>query len=137
MNRDAPDGGGNQLDALDAQWARSMRRSPAPPSTLPALPHIDDTTVPLDQRARAYLHANCSFCHRMGGTAQVPPDWRFPLTLAETGACNATPLDGDLGRTGAKVIAPGMPDLSVASLRPNVDSTPTACRRSPRTSSIR
>ena len=42
----------------------------------------------------------------------------LPADARQTGACNATPLDGDLGHTGAKVIAPGMPDLSVASLRP-------------------
>jgi hypothetical protein len=53
----------------------------------------------------------------MGGTAQIPPDWRFGLTLMQTGACNATPLDGDLGHTGAKVITPGNPGLSVVSLR--------------------
>jgi uncharacterized repeat protein (TIGR03806 family) len=116
MNRDAPTGGGNQLDLLTAMGAFDAPLGGAP-ATLPALPHIDDMNAPLDARARAYLHANCAFCHRMNGTAPAPPDWRFPLTLAETGACNGTPQDGDLGHTGAKVIAPGMPDLSVASLR--------------------
>jgi len=116
MNRDAPTGGGNQLDLLTAVGAFDAPLAGAP-STLPALAHVDDMNAPLDQRARAYLHANCAFCHRMGGTAQIPPDWRFGLTLAQTGACNAAPLDGDLGHAGAKVIAPGMPDLSVVSLR--------------------
>jgi hypothetical protein len=116
MNRDAPTGGGNQLDLLTAMGAFDAPLGGAP-ATLPALPHIDDMNAPLDARARAYLHANCAFCHRMNGTAPAPPDWRFALTLAETGACNGTPQDGDLGHTGAKVIAPGMPDLSVASLR--------------------
>jgi uncharacterized repeat protein (TIGR03806 family) len=116
MNRDAPAGGGNQLDLLTAAGAFDAPLG-APPAMLPALPKIDDTTAPVDQRARAYLHSNCSFCHRMGGTAQIPPDWRFGLTLMQTGACNAAPLDGDLGHAGAKVIAPGMPDASVLSLR--------------------
>jgi uncharacterized repeat protein (TIGR03806 family) len=116
MNRDAPQGGGNQLDLLTAVGAFDAPLG-APAAMLPALPKIDDMTAPVDQRARAYLHANCSFCHRMGGTAQIPPDWRFGLTLMQTGACNATPLDGDLGHTGAKVITPGNPDLSVVSLR--------------------
>ncbi|MGZ3440992.1 MAG: PQQ-dependent sugar dehydrogenase [Polyangia bacterium] len=116
MNRVTLGGGGNQLDALTALGVFDAPL-PAPASALAALPHIDDMNVPVDQRARAYLHSNCSFCHRMNGTAQVPPDWRFPLTLAQTGACNAMPLDGDLGHTGAKVITPGMPDASVVSLR--------------------
>jgi len=83
----------------------------------PALPHPGDMSAPLADRARAYLHANCSFCHRMGGPGRVPPDWRYSNTLMQTGACNATPQDGDLGVTGAKVIVPGMAALSVASLR--------------------
>jgi hypothetical protein len=37
--------------------------------------------------------------------------------LAQTGACGATPQDGDLGVTGALVLAPGMPASSVTSLR--------------------
>ena len=116
LNRDAPGGGGNQLDLLSAMGVFDAPL-PSPASALPALPHIDDMNAPVDQRARAYLHANCSFCHRMNGTAQVPPDWRYGLTLMQTGACNATPADGDLGHTGAKVITPGNPDLSVVSLR--------------------
>ena len=116
LNRPAPGGGGNQLDLLTALGAFDAPL-PSPPAMLPAFAAVDDTTVPVDQRARAYLHANCSFCHRMNGTGRVPPDWRFGLTLMQTGACNATPADGDLGHTGAKVLTPGSPDLSVTSLR--------------------
>jgi hypothetical protein len=116
MNRDAPDGTGNQLAALDAAGAFDAPL-PMAPAMLPALPHPDDTAAPLDQRARAYLHANCSFCHRMGGPGRVPPDWRFANTLMQTGACNATPQDGDLGVMGALVLTPGDASKSVTSLR--------------------
>jgi hypothetical protein len=116
MNRAQPGGGGNQLDALTALGAFDAPLA-APAAMLPAFPSVDDMTAPVDARARAYLHTNCSFCHRMGGTGQVPPDWRASLSLAQTGACNATPVDGDLGQTGAKVITPGAPTASVASLR--------------------
>lgn len=116
MNHDAPDGSGNQLASLDAAGAFDAPLPP-PPATLPAFPQLADTTAPVAARARAYLQANCSFCHRMGGTGRVPPDWRASLTLMQTGACNATPADGDLGVTGAKIITPGSPSTSVASLR--------------------
>jgi hypothetical protein len=116
MNTDAPDGSGNQLALLDGAGAFDVPLPP-PPAVLPAFPHIDDTTAPIGDRARAYLHSNCSFCHRMGGPGRVPPDWRVSLTLMQTGACNGTPQDGDLGVTGAKIITPGAPASSVASLR--------------------
>jgi hypothetical protein len=115
MNRDAPDGSGNQIDFLDGLGL--FDASPGPSMMLPAFPHAGDMNAPIADRARAYLHSNCSFCHRMGGTGRVPPDWRASLTLAQTGACNATPQEGDLGVTGALIIVPGMPGQSVTSLR--------------------
>ncbi|HEY1586183.1 MAG TPA: PQQ-dependent sugar dehydrogenase, partial [Polyangia bacterium] len=116
MNRDAPDGSGNQMQLYDAAGLFDVPLPP-PPAMLAAFPALDDATAPVGDRARAYLHANCSFCHRMGGPAKVPPDWRDALTLAQTGACGATPQDGDLGVTGALVVAPGTPASSVTSLR--------------------
>ena len=116
MNRDAPDGSGNQMAMLDAAGLFDVPLPP-PPATLAQFPQPGDSTAPVGDRARAYLHANCSFCHRMGGPGRVPPDWRDSLTLAQTGACNAAPQDGDLGVTGALVVAPGMPGKSVTSLR--------------------
>lgn len=116
LNRDGLDGLGNQLELFAGLgWLDAPLPAPAP--MMAKFPHPGDMTAPLDQRARAYLHANCSYCHRMGGTGRVPPDWRAGLTLAETGACDAQPQDGDLGVGGAKVLAPGAPDLSLASLR--------------------
>jgi uncharacterized repeat protein (TIGR03806 family) len=116
MNRDAPDGSGNQLDELDGMGLFDAPLGAAP-AMLPSFPQMDDANAPVTDKARAYLHANCSFCHRMGGPGRVPPDWRDSLTLAQTGACNATPQDGDLGVMGAMVVAPGMPAASVTSLR--------------------
>ncbi|MDB4968567.1 MAG: hypothetical protein JWN44_4256 [Myxococcales bacterium] len=116
MNRESPDGSGNQLAVLEAIGAFDAPLPP-PPATLPALAHIDDVNAPLADRARGYLHANCSFCHRMNGPGRVPPDWRYSNTLMQTGACDTIPADGDLGVAGAKVIVPGMPASSVVSLR--------------------
>lgn len=72
-------------------------------------------TGPLELRARAYLHANCSSCHQ-NGKGRGPADWRYGLSFTETNACNVAPLS-DLGVPGASLIAPGSPFSSIVSLR--------------------
>jgi mono/diheme cytochrome c family protein len=71
----------------------------------------------LEQRARAYLHANCSSCHRPNGTGRGPQDFRYSTPLAQASLCNAMPLEGDLGITNARLLAPGEPARSVLSVR--------------------
>ncbi len=61
----------------------------------------------LDARARAYLHINCSICHRPGGPTPALIDLRHDTPLPETNACNALPTRGDLGIPDARIIAPG------------------------------
>lgn len=74
--------------------------------------------APVEARARAYLHANCSFCHRpSGGAARAAMDFRFATELAATHACGVTSILDDLGVPDAKIIAPGRPDHSLVSLR--------------------
>ena len=73
--------------------------------------------APLEGRARAYLHANCSPCHRPNGGGRGNLDLRFSTALSGTMSCNAVPEAGDLGVTGAVLIAPGAPTKSLVSLR--------------------
>jgi len=73
---------------------------------------------PGEARARAYLHANCSNCHRPEGGGRGDMDLRFSGTLAATQTCNADGQAGDLGVAGAKLIVPGDPTKSLVSLRP-------------------
>jgi uncharacterized repeat protein (TIGR03806 family) len=68
-------------------------------------------------RARGYLHANCSICHRPNGTGRGPADFRVTTPLAMMGICNVDPADGTLGVMGAKVLAPGHPERSMLSAR--------------------
>ena len=69
-------------------------------------------------RARAYLHANCSGCHRPGVGNAGTIDLRYSTPLAATAACGAEPLKGTLG-LGAdfKIIAPGQPEKSMLVVR--------------------
>lgn len=78
-----------------------------------------DGTAPLEARARAYLHANCSNCHRPEGGGRGTMDLRFTTGLKETTACNGNAEAGDLGVAGAKLLVPGDPTKSLISLRPH------------------
>jgi uncharacterized repeat protein (TIGR03806 family) len=90
--------------------------SPAIPdsSAEPAMPDPTDTSAPLADRARAYLHTNCSQCHRPNGPTPSTMDLRYATALNATNACNATPQNGDLGiGANARLIAPGSSASSV------------------------
>src|SRR6478735_5589416 len=43
----------------------------------------------VEQKARSYLHANCAFCHRPGGTFSIF-DLRYDTPLKDTKICNVT-----------------------------------------------
>lgn len=110
--------GQNQLDALaeagllelPADWDD---RSYAP------IPDPTDAEVPLDRRARAYLHANCAHCHRPGGGGG-----RSGLSLyyyednpADYGVCKS-PVAAGSGAGGRFVdIYPGRPEASILPFR--------------------
>ncbi len=83
----------------------------------PTLHALDDSNATLEQRARSYLHSNCSGCHRPGTGNRVSMDLRFTTTLTDTNTCNVDATLDDLGITGAQRIAPGNADLSVILLR--------------------
>jgi uncharacterized repeat protein (TIGR03806 family) len=82
------------------------------------MPALTDTTSAVALRARAYLHSNCSGCHRPGGTPEHL-DLRFSTSLSDAGICNVNPSLGDLGIAGAKLLAPGDTSLSVIYQRMN------------------
>jgi uncharacterized repeat protein (TIGR03806 family) len=89
------------------------------PALQPVLPDPFGS-APLPQRARAYLHTNCSQCHRPGGPTGSSMDLRYSTLLANTGACDAMPQSGDLGiGVAARIIAPGSAANSVLLARIN------------------
>ncbi len=105
----------NQMATLD--HIGLFTTSPGDPSELPAFPAPEDAAAPIAERARAYLHANCSMCHRPGSTGRSEADMRWWIPYGDTALCNADPSEGDLGIAGAKRIAPGDPDRSLVSVR--------------------
>ncbi|HEX5045505.1 MAG TPA: PQQ-dependent sugar dehydrogenase [Gammaproteobacteria bacterium] len=101
----------NELRTLD-----SILMFPTPlgdPALQPKMPDPFDTTAPLGNRARAYLHTNCAQCHRPGGPTVSSIDLRYSTALTSTAACDAVPQAGDFGLANARIIAPGAPDRSV------------------------
>lgn len=109
----------NQLVTLsDIFVLNGILLNPPAPVTL-----VDpsDSAESLDDRARSYLHTNCSQCHRPGGPAQATDlDLRRGTALGQTGACDQPPQNGDLGLgAAARIIAPGNAALSVLPERMN------------------
>ena len=84
---------------------------------LPKLAASNDTTRSVEDRARSYLDANCSQCHRPGGTV-ANFDARYDTPLDKQALVNGPVLiDERIDRS--RVIAPNDPWRSIAFLRVN------------------
>jgi putative heme-binding domain-containing protein len=68
---------------------------------------------PVEDRARAWLHANCAHCHRQNGGGSVAIMLNAELALNETRLVEERPFRGEFGLPEARVIAPGVPWRSV------------------------
>ncbi len=113
LNRDSESLGTNIIDYLnDAGYLSSEQSS----ESSPTLYAIDDETASLEQRARSYLHSNCSSCHRPNATF-ADMDLRYTTSFADTNTCGVDATVGNLGVVGAQRIAPGDPDRSVLLIR--------------------
>lgn len=102
----------NQLYTLS--YIDALTPSIVDAASQPSMPDPADTTAPLANRARAYLHTNCSQCHRPDGPTPSTLDLRYTTALIATNACNALPQSGDLGLgNNARLIAPGSATNSI------------------------
>jgi mono/diheme cytochrome c family protein len=108
----------NQLATLNAIGLFHPALATAPGS-LPALPDPFGSAGTLTERSRAYLHTNCSQCHRPNGGTPTDLDLRYTTPLSATNACDRAPQAGTLGLTNARIIAPGSADRSVLVARAN------------------
>ncbi len=114
------------VDELERAWKRKIatrgQRS-APGSQLlsfssaqlPKMAPVGDSAAPLELRARSYLAANCSHCHRGAGGGNSPFDLRFVLEPEEMLILDAPPRHGFAGLTeqNASVVSTSRSKTSV------------------------
>jgi len=115
LNRDYPypEGAENQL----VHWSKVGLLAGAPSADqAPKLPVFDDpSSADLTARARAYIHANCAYCHNGAGEARTTG-----LVLLDTetdsyalGVCKGPVAAGKAAATQRYDIVPGHPEQSI------------------------
>jgi mono/diheme cytochrome c family protein len=123
MNLDvtSPEGpAGNQLIAWNRLGLFSSEFNASQAGGYPRLARSDDKSRSLVDRARSYLDANCSQCHRPGGTVAYF-DARFDTPLEQQLLIDGRVLiDENIDR--ARVIAPNDPWRSIALARIDTNS---------------
>lgn len=109
LNRNGPagaeDANDNQLLYLDRLgfFEKPLQKP------LPKLPDPFDSKEKLEDRARAYLHANCAACHRRGGGGTAAFELMYNLTLKRTDMVGSRPTQGTFGIHAPENIAAGDP----------------------------
>jgi uncharacterized repeat protein (TIGR03806 family) len=86
-------------------------------SDFPKLSNPFDEDEPLEDRARAYLDANCANCHRPGSSGRTDMDLRFEIPLEAMHVIGVPPELNDMGISGSERIKPGSADSSLIYLR--------------------
>jgi uncharacterized repeat protein (TIGR03806 family) len=114
MNKDHDYGGvvANQLRTLE-HLGLFTKPLPAPPEQLPRLGNYEDESLDLNQRARAYLHANCAHCHMKWGGGNAEFQLLATLDLKDLGIVNTRPGQGSFDIPDARVLVPGEPARSL------------------------
>jgi uncharacterized repeat protein (TIGR03806 family) len=114
MNRDHNYGGvvANQLATFE-HIGIFDKPLPKPPAQLEKLADYRDTKADLDARARAYLHANCSHCHRKWGGGNAEFQLLSTLPLKELGIVDVKPGQGAFDLKDPRYLVPGDPDRSM------------------------
>lgn len=116
MNRsfDYGDGIGerNQIEHFN-EMGLFTEAIPKPAKQLDRLADYHDAQTPLADRARSYLHANCSHCHRKWGGGNAEFQLLETLPLAETGTVDVRPGHGGFKLDDPKLLVPGNPDRSM------------------------
>ncbi|MEQ9561772.1 MAG: LamG-like jellyroll fold domain-containing protein, partial [Woeseiaceae bacterium] len=106
----------NQLETLEHI---GMLSTPLPDEVenLPATVGLDDVHHSATLRARSYLHANCSGCHRGEGPTQSQMDMRFTTPRLSMNVCGVVPSFGNLGIPNAQLLKPGVVNESLIHVR--------------------
>jgi uncharacterized repeat protein (TIGR03806 family) len=114
MNRNHNYGGvvANQLATLE-HIGLFDKKLPKPPSELEKLADYRDPKADVNDRARAYLHANCSHCHRKWGGGNAEFQLLSTLPVKELDIVNVKPGQGNFDLKDPRLLVPGDPDRSM------------------------
>ncbi len=118
MNKDHDYGGviANQLATLE-HLGVFTEPLPKRPKDLPRVVDYADESQELNLRARSYLHANCSHCHRKWGGGNAEFQLLASLPLAETGTIGVRPGQGLFDLADPRILVPGETDRSMTLFR--------------------
>jgi putative heme-binding domain-containing protein len=97
----------------------SRKDSEDPPEPQDRLTNPYDTSADLNERARSYLHVNCSHCHQMGAGGTADLEFRHEIPLDQTKTLEVRPVQGTFEIYNANILAPGDPYRSVLYYRMN------------------
>ncbi|MEM8488975.1 MAG: PQQ-dependent sugar dehydrogenase, partial [Bacteroidota bacterium] len=116
---------GNQIESLNHIGIFDPVVDLASLSTVLTSHNIADESIAVEERARAYLDANCAGCHRPDGGPRSTFDLRLNIGMEENGLIDGAVIE-DLGIADAKVIVPGDPEKSILFQRLQQLGTSTA-----------
>jgi len=118
MNRDFDAGAGseNQLRAFEQQglFTKPLAK---PPEQMARLTDYQAEREELSAKARSYLHANCSHCHRKWGGGNADFQLLATLDASDMGAIGVRPGQGTFNMPHARLVAAGDPYRSVLNYR--------------------
>jgi uncharacterized repeat protein (TIGR03806 family) len=83
------------------------------PTNLTKLVNPYDTSAKLDDRARSWIHANCSSCHVEAGGGNALMELEFGRSLESMRILDVKPVHSTFNLPNAKLLVPGDPDRSV------------------------
>jgi uncharacterized repeat protein (TIGR03806 family) len=114
MNKDHDYGGrvANQLRTLE-HIGVFTKPLPKQPKDLPALVDYEDSHQSLDRRARSYLHANCSHCHRKWGGGNAEFQLLATQDLKDMGIVDRKAGQGTFDLSDPRILVPGDPERSL------------------------
>lgn len=94
-----------ELGLIDQNFKRAAKNQP--------LENPYNKEVSLDQRARSWLHSNCSYCHRVSGGSGVTAMMNRGVPNEKMKLIYSLPEKGSLGLADARLIEPGNPYRSI------------------------
>jgi uncharacterized repeat protein (TIGR03806 family) len=115
LNKDHDYGNGRVANQLRTFEHLGLFTKPLPslPEKLPRLVDYSDPKHDINQRARSYLHANCSHCHMKWGGGNAEFQLLATLALKDTGTVDVRPSHGAFELKDPRLIVPGEPDRSM------------------------